>query len=123
MQVHPQEQMRLSITRPQGSSVVFVRIVGDVDLSDVRALAVATRQLVDAPGSVTYVDLGGATLIGSTLVAFLMHLADARGRIRRPLVLCRPSPLGDRVIRITGLDRVAEVRPDLPSDWPEIALV
>ena len=103
--------------------MVFVRIVGDVDLSDAKALGVAARQLLEAPGSVTYVDLGGATLMGSTLVAFLMHLADARGRIQRPLVLCRPTPLGDRVIRITGLDMVAEVRPDLPSDWPEVALV
>lgn len=112
--------MRLSITRPPDSSVVFVRIVGDVDLSDTKALEVAATQLLEVPGSVTYVDLGGATLLGSTLVAFLMHLADARGRIRRPLVLCRPTPLADRVIRITGLDLVAEVRPDLPSEWPEI---
>ena len=123
MTIHSQQQMRLSITRPHDSNVVFVRIVGDVDLSDAQALGVAARQLLEAPGSVTYVDLGGATLMGSTLVAFLMHLADARGRVQRPLVLCRPTPLGDRVIRITGLDMVAEVRPDLPSDWPEVALV
>ena len=118
MSLHTQEQMRLSITRPPGSSVVFVRIIGDVDLSDTEALDLAARQLLEAPGSITYVDLGGASLVGSTLIAFLMHLADVRGRIQRPLVLCRPSSLGRKVIRITGLDQVAEVQPDLPSDWP-----
>ena len=118
MSLHTQEQMRLSITRPPGSSVVFVRIIGDVDLSDTDALDLAARRLLATPGSTTYVDLGGASLVGSTLIAFLLHLADVRGRIQRPLVLCRPSPLGRKVIRITGLDQVAEVRPDLPADWP-----
>ena len=116
--MHTQEQMRLSITRPPGSTVVFVRIMGDVDMSDTVAHDLAARRLLDVPGSVTYVDLGGASLVGSTLIAFLMHLADVRGQITRPLVLCRPSSLGRKVIRITGLDQVAEVRTDLPTDWP-----
>ncbi len=118
MTLHTQEQMRLSITRPPGSTVVFVQIAGDVDLSDTAALDLAAQQLLEAPGSITYVDLGGASLVGSTLIAFLMHLADARGQIQRPLVLCRPSLLGRKVIRITGLDQVAEIQPHLPAEWP-----
>ena len=118
MTLPTQEQMQLSVTRPPDSSVAFVAIVGDVDLSDTDALDAAARRLLAVPASITYVDLGGASLVGSTLVAFLLHLADARGAIRRPLVLCRPTSLGRKVIGITGLDQVAEVWPDLPSDWP-----
>jgi anti-anti-sigma regulatory factor len=118
MTLPTQEHMLLSVTRPSDSTIAFVRIVGDVDLSDTDALDLAARQLLAVPASVTYVDLGGASLVGSTLVAFLLHLADARGAIRRPLVLCRPTLLGRKVIRITGLDQVAEIWPDLPSDWP-----
>jgi hypothetical protein len=118
MTLPTQEQMRLSVTRPPDSTVAFVAIVGDVDLSDTDALDAAAGRLLAVPASVTYVDLGEASLVGSTLVAFLLHLADARGAIRRPLVLCRPTSLGRKVIGITGLDQVAEVWPDLPSDWP-----
>ena len=123
MTLPTQEQMRLSVTRPADSTVAFVRIVGDVDLSDTAALDHAARQLLAVPASVTYVDLGGASLVGSTLVAFLLHLADVRSAIRRPLVLCRPTLLGRKVICITGLNQVAEIWPDLPSDWPLAAPV
>jgi anti-anti-sigma factor len=120
MAAHTQEQMRLSVSRPPGSTSVFVRIVGDVDVSDTVALDRAAQRILDVPGSITYVDLGGASLVGSTLIAFLLHLADARGQIQRPLVLCRPSPLGRKVIRITGLDQAVEVQPDLPAEWPAV---
>jgi anti-anti-sigma regulatory factor len=123
MTLPTQEHMRLSVTRPPDSTVAFVRIVGDVDMTDTGALDAAARQLLAVPASVTYVDLGGASLVGSTLVAFLLHLADVRGAIRRPLVLCRPTLLGRKVIRITGLDKVAEIWPDLPSDWPAAVAV
>ena len=107
--------MRLSITAAPGSSVEFVRIVGDVDLSDTAQLGRAARQLIDA--STVYVDLAGTTYMGSTLLAFLMHLGND-GHARRPLVLCRPGPAARRMIHLTGLDEVASVRPDLPRHWP-----
>jgi anti-anti-sigma factor len=118
MTIYSQAQMRLSITRSADNSADFVRIIGDVDLSDSRALGLAARQLIDAEGSVVYVDLAGTTFMGSTLVAFLVHVGS-NGKDRRPLVLCRPSPMAVRVIHMTGLDELATVRPDLPSLWPE----
>jgi anti-anti-sigma factor len=118
MTIYSQAQMKLSITRSADNSAYFVQILGDVDLSDSRALGLAARQLIDAESSVVYVDLGGTTFIGSTLVAFLVHVG-ANGKDRRPLVLCRPSPMAVRVIHMTGLDELATVRPDLPPLWPE----
>jgi anti-anti-sigma factor len=119
MTIHSQDHMSLSIKRPPDSSVDCVQIVGDVDLSDSRALGLAARALIEADASIIYVDLGGTTFMGSTLVAFLVHVGNANGRARRPLVLCRPTPMARRVIHVTGLDQLASVRPDLPPLWPD----
>jgi anti-anti-sigma factor len=100
------------------NSADFVQIVGDVDLSDSRALGVAARQLIEADASVIYVDLADISFMGSTLIAFLVHIGN-NGTDRRALVLCRPSPMAVRVIQMTGLDELATVRPDLPPLWPE----
>ena len=116
MTVHTQDQMSLSITRSPDGSIDFVQIVGDVDLSDSAALGLAARQLIDADASIVYVDLGGTTFMGSTLVAFLVHVGNNdRDRPGRTLVLCRPTPMALRVIQMTGLDKVATVQPDLSA--------
>jgi anti-anti-sigma factor len=121
MTIHSHDHMSLSITRPPDSSVDYVQIVGDVDLSDSRALGLAARELIVADASIIYVDLGGITFMGSTLVAFLVHVSNSNGRARRPLVLCRPTPMARRVIHMTGLDLLASVRADLPPLWPDEA--
>ncbi len=118
MTIYTQAQMRLSITRSADNTADFVQILGDVDLSDSRALGLAARQLIDAAATVVYVDLAGTTFMGSTLVAFLVHVGN-NGKDRRPLVLCRPSPMALRVIHMTGLDELASVQPDLPPSWPD----
>jgi len=56
--------------------------------------------------------------MGSTLVAFLVHVGND-GKGRRPMVLCRPSAMALRVIHMTGLDELASVQPDLPPNWPD----
>jgi anti-anti-sigma factor len=97
--------------------VQYVRICGDVDLSDSRGLGIAAQRLIAANAGLVYVDLGGITFMGSTLVGFLVHVAES-GRPRRRLVLCRPTPMARLVIEISGVDEVASVRSDLPS-WPD----
>jgi anti-anti-sigma factor len=118
MTIYTQAQMSLSITRSADNTADFVQILGDVDLSDSRALGLAARQLIDAEATVVFVDLAGTTFMGSTLVAFLVHVGN-NGKDRRPLVLCRPSPMALRVIHMTGLDELATVQPDLPPTWPD----
>jgi hypothetical protein len=48
-----------------------------------------------------------------------VDIGDAKGSDRRPLVLCRPTPMATKVIRMTELESVATVRSDLPLHWPE----
>jgi len=117
MVIHSLHHMRLSITTASDSSVDFVRILGDVDLSDTVQLGLAARQLIDATASTVYVDLAGTTYMGSTLLGFLVHLGND-GHARRPLVLCRPTAAARRMIHIAGLDELASIRPDLPRQWP-----
>jgi anti-anti-sigma factor len=112
--------MRLSIMSAADRSVDFVRILGDVDLSDSRALDVAARALIDSPARIVYVDLAGTTFMGSTLIAFLVQVGD-QAHDDRHLVLCRPTRAALRVIHMTRLDELALVRPDLPSPWPDFA--
>lgn len=117
MAVLTQDQMRLSITASPDGSVDYVRINGDVDLSDAPGLGIAAQRLIAADAGLVYVDLGGTTYMGSTLAGFLVHVANS-GRARRPMVLCRPTSMARRVIQMTGLDKLASVRSDLPL-WPD----
>jgi anti-anti-sigma factor len=117
MDAHAPDHMKLSITRSPDSTVDFVQIRGDVDLSNSGELGLAASQLIGDEASIIYVDLGGVTFIGSTLVTFLAHACRSSGN-RRPIVVCRPTPMALRVIRMTGLDEFASVRPDLPPLWP-----
>jgi WhiB family transcriptional regulator, redox-sensing transcriptional regulator len=116
MAVLTQDQMSLSITASSDGSVDYVRIVGDVDLSDSPGLGLAAQRLITANAGLVYVDLAGITFMGSTLAGFLIHITNS-GRARRNLVLCRPTPMALRVIQMTGLDKLARVRSDLPW-WP-----
>jgi anti-anti-sigma factor len=99
--------------------VDYVRICGDIDLSDSRKLGLAAQRLIVGNAGLVYVDLGGVTFMGSTMIGFLVRITDS-GRVRRQLVLCRPTPMGRRVIALTELDKLATIRPDLPS-WPDNA--
>jgi anti-anti-sigma factor len=109
------DHMTLSITTSSDSSVDFVRIQGDVDLSEAAALGLAARQLCGADARLIYVDLGGTTFMGSTLAGFLVQV----GNSGRALVLCRPTSAARRVIHMTGLDELMGVQPDLPALWPD----
>jgi WhiB family transcriptional regulator, redox-sensing transcriptional regulator len=121
MAVLMQDQMSLSITASPDGCADYVRIRGDVDLSDSRALGLAAQRLVAANADLVYVDLGGITFMGSTLAGFLIHIVNS-GRVPRPMVLCRPTPMALRVLQMTGLDKLARVRADLPL-WPDDASV
>lgn len=117
MTVQAQADMTLSITRSAHSPIDFVQIVGDVDLSNTLELDLAARRLIADDASIIYVDLGGVTFMGSTLVAFLAHVCNSDDA-RRPMVLCRPSPMALRVVGMTGLDQLASVHAELPPQWP-----
>jgi anti-anti-sigma factor len=117
MAVLTRDQMQISITASPDGSVDFVRIRGEVDLSDARELGLAAQRLIAADAGLVYVDLGGITFMGSTMIGFLVHIANS-GRVRRQLILCRPTPMARRVIGLTDLDKLATLRADLPL-WPD----
>ena len=111
------EHLKLSAARSPDGSAYYVRIGGDVDLSDSRALGKAARELIAADARVIYVDLAEVTNFGSPLVGFFVQVAAAK-RPSSPLVLCRPSASARRVIGSIGLDQLVALRVDLPRPWP-----
>jgi anti-anti-sigma factor len=119
MTVHAPSHMRLSITRSAHSPADFVQILGDVDLSNTAELDSAASQLIDAKATIIYIDLGGLTFMGSTLVTFLARVGNSEAR--PSVVLCRPSRMALRVIRMTGLDQFVSVHEGLPPLWPYYA--
>jgi anti-anti-sigma factor len=119
MAVLTKGHMRLTITASPDGCADYVRIRGDVDLSDSRGLGLAAQRLIAANADLVYVDLGGVTFMGSTLAGFLVHVVNSR-RKRRRVILCHPTPMARRVIQMTGLDKLANVRSDLPW-WPDDA--
>ena len=117
MAIQIQEHPRLSVARSADGSAYFVRIGGDVDLGDSRALGTAARELIAANARVIYVDLADVTSMGSPLVGFFVQVASAK-RPASPLVLCRPSASARHVIDSAGLDQLVGLRWDLPYPWP-----
>ena len=117
MAAQVRDDMSLSVTRSPDGSAYYARIGGDVDLRNSRALGIAARELIAADATVIYVDLADVTLVGSSLVGFLVQIAVAK-RPASSLILCRPSPSARQVIGSAGLDPLVFLRWDLPSSWP-----
>jgi anti-anti-sigma factor len=112
-----QARAGLSVARARDGSVYYVRICGDVDLGSSRAVGLLARELITADADAIYVDLADVTAMGSTLVGFLVQIANAK-RPTSPLVLCRPTSPARRAIEVAGLGQLADLHTDLPFAWP-----
>jgi anti-anti-sigma factor len=112
---------RLQVTvAPLGSGAAsYVRVSGDLDITSARPLGLAARQLIETGAAVTYVDLAEVTSLGPALLGFLVQVGSGGSTTGRSLVLCRSSAASRRTIQRSGLDQIAELRPDLPATWPE----
>ncbi|MBB5868097.1 anti-anti-sigma factor [Allocatelliglobosispora scoriae] len=108
----PGDPMTIGIVTALRGAVVCVRLTGDVCLPGESELDRAAVHLAATGCRSVYVDLAGVTFAGSVLANFLCALST-----RSSLVLCGPSPLVQRIIEVTGLDRVARIVDRLPADW------
>ncbi|HEV7362530.1 MAG TPA: STAS domain-containing protein [Mycobacterium sp.] len=94
--------------------VACVHISGDVDMASEADLAQVMTHLHNGQRRTIYIDLGGVTFAGTTLLTFIAKVYAIGGE-RTTLVLCRPSPATRRLIELTGLDAIATIRDDLPG--------
>jgi anti-anti-sigma factor len=80
-----------------------LRVIGEVDLSNVNKLAQAVMTEIDQTGSVT-MDLAGCTYIGSEGIGVLI---EAWNRVKESgrMVLRSPTGMVSRVLELAGIER------------------
>jgi anti-anti-sigma factor len=98
-------------------AVVFLRLEGEIDSAAQPVLADVALAVNHRPPARIFVDLGGVSFAGSTLINFLDRVA-AELPAGSTLVLCRPEPAMTRLIQLTHLDTRVELHDDLPTAWP-----
>ncbi len=113
-----QRDAAISIQRDAVGSTAFLRMSGDVDLSDSVTLDGAHDLIVQAPPRVVWLDLADVTFAGSTLVNFLLRLRNALPEETR-FAICRPTLMALRVLTVCHLENRMSICDRLPDDWPE----
>lgn len=112
---HDSEFFSLSLCLDRAAT--YLRLDGEVDLASEAALGDATALLHHQAPDVVFIDLAGVSFACSTLINFLARVVNA---LPHPsaLVLCRPTPVTSRLIQLTAVHTVADLRDDLPPGWP-----
>lgn len=112
-----QRDTAISILFDAPRSSAFVRLSGDVDLSDTPTLTAAYDQVVKARPQVIWLDLAEVTFAGSTLVNFLLRLRNALPEETR-FAVCRPTWIASRVLTVCHLENRMQIHDTLPDNWP-----
>jgi anti-anti-sigma factor len=96
---------------------VYVSLAGEVDMASERALdeiiARASRRRPDT----VFVDLADVSFASCALLNFCARLVTALPTTST-LVLCRPTPYLHRLIIMTSIWEIADLRDCLPPAWP-----
>lgn len=111
---HDSEFFSLSLCSDR--TAVYLRLDGEVDLDSEPALGDVIAHLHRQAPAVVFIDLAGVSFACSTLINFFARVVNALPRTSA-LVLCRPSPVTSRLIQLTAIHTVADLRDDLPRGW------
>ncbi len=88
-----------------------VRLLGEVDLGMVTAIRTRLHELVVDGHTELVVELDGVSFMDSSGLGALVSVHRQARVFRGSLVLVAPSPPVSRLLSLTGLDRVFDVRP------------
>lgn len=87
----PEIPFIVTILAPPGGKIVWIRLIGALDMGTEPELDRAIDRVRDvAPGTVL-IDLAGVTFAGSLLVHFLIHVHAASRRARIRLIQATPT--------------------------------
>jgi len=100
----------LSVTVSEGAAAV--RLTGDVDLATVSSLRSRLHELVINGHVHLAVELDAVTFMDSSGLGVLVAAQREVRVFRGSLVLVAPSPPVRRLLSLTSLDKVFDVRPD-----------
>ena len=96
-----------SVSSSRSGDIVYLALRGELDTANIDELRDTAQQAVDAAG-VTHVvvDLQQVTFMGATALGLLVGLRNDTTRRAITLTLRNVTPRSQRVLTITGLDRV-----------------
>jgi anti-anti-sigma factor len=85
-------------------------VSGELDIATRPILEHALVRALDGQGDEFHLDLSGVTFVDSTGAKALLRLHNRVESLGRHLVIMSPTPLVDRVLGLTGLDQMLDVR-------------
>jgi anti-sigma B factor antagonist len=97
-----------------GPASVCLKLGGELDIYTAPDLQEAIEQLEATVPALLIVDLADLEFIDATGLRILLEAHKRARNTNRCLFLLRPRPTVQRVLQVTGLDRVL----DLPRVWP-----
>jgi anti-sigma B factor antagonist len=103
--------MRITSTTAEG--VTLLEVFGELDLETADELRDAGIKALSPYGGTVRIDLAGVTFMDSTGLAALIQIRQQAGDAHRVLVQ-NPRPNVQRILAITGLDKLFEGRPPSP---------
>lgn len=99
-----------NITRSDTAEALIVQVQGEVDIHTSPALESALQEAVNDGKSAVWVDLSDVSFMDSSgLGALIASLRVAKANSKE-LVLVSPQPAVNRVLAMTGLDKVFSIR-------------
>jgi anti-sigma B factor antagonist len=96
----------VSFVRSTTGGSCVLQVCGDLDIAVSAELSRELELLLEVGGERVAIDLSGVAFMDSSALSALVH-AHTRAKERgQELMLLRPSPACEKVLNITGLDRV-----------------
>jgi anti-sigma B factor antagonist len=106
--------LRTDVVRRDDRATV-VAVAGEIDLATAPELGAALDGIEGSPGSTVHLDLAEVSFLDSSGISVLV---DFRSRLETggaSLALHRASPTVQRVLEISGLGSMFDLRPDAPA--------
>lgn len=89
-------------------------VIGELDVATAPILEDAVDRAFDGPG-VFRLDLSGLTFMDSAGARAIMHAHNTVESLGRRLVVLSPTPVVYRVLALTGLDQVIDIKDGEPA--------
>lgn len=102
------------LTSIDADGTAVVRVVGEVDLAAAESLKLSVRHAM-AESTAVVVDLSHVTFMDSSGLGVLIHLAQQAVRGGTSLTLTGVTPSTYRLLKITGLTAVFDIREGNPE--------
>jgi anti-sigma B factor antagonist len=107
--VQREEQLRIEVVPADGC--VTIRLTGEIDLNTAPSIREAALRAMSHHGGTLLIDLSGVTFMDSTGLEALLATRRRAELSGGTLQLIDPTQSVLRVLEVTGVDRLFQIRP------------